>query len=407
MRFSLSFFSLFLIFTCFTVRADIVEESSRFLSHDDLRGRKSGTPGNMEARRYLVSRLKELGVLPAGEAGYEQRFNKGTNILGVIMPERGIHDGDSPKVLIGAHYDHVDHCKKSSLARSRVCNGAADNAAAVASILGAIEEIKKKATHPVAIALWDAEEKGLLGSRYFVKNPTFSLESLRLYINLDIIGLNLFRGFEDHSFILGAESGGKELKAMVSEATKESGIKFHQLSYGLGHYRSDMTSFVLGGVELPTVFFTDGDGKAYHTTADEFENLNLKKVRGISRTIGNLALAASGRDEKFLYEAPLIRLSNRTLGGRISGAILGFRNGVVLPLYSDIDPLVELMKEIEGVLGKNKLPGSTASKIHGKTQRLLSIKDNGIEYFGKGEGIYVGQYAQYLLGLSRKNNFIP
>ena len=407
MRILFSFFSLCLLFLSLSAKSDVVEESARYLSHDKLWGRKAGTLGNRQAREYLITQLHKLGVRPAGEEGFEQRFNKGSNLLGIILPKGMTSLSEKPRVLIGAHYDHVDHCKKTSLARSRICNGAADNAAAVAAILGAIKHIQENSQYPVAIALWDAEEKGLLGSRYFVKNPTFDLAGLKLYINLDIIGLNLFRGFEDHSFVLGAESGGIGLKQHVTEASRESGIKFHQLSYGLGHYRSDMTSFVLGGVEIPTVFFTDGDGKVYHSSADEFENLNLAKVQGISKTIGKLAVISSQEKEKYEFHPPLIRLSNRTIGGRLSGVFLGFRNGVVLPLYEDLDPLIELFHEVESLATLNAFSPKTLSQLPGKRERLISIRENGEIYFGKGEGIYVGRYVQYLLGLSRENSFIP
>ena len=37
-------------------------------------------------------------------------------------------------------------------------------------------------------ALWDGEEKGLLGSKHWVANPTVPLDKVRLVINMDMVG---------------------------------------------------------------------------------------------------------------------------------------------------------------------------------------------------------------------------
>lgn len=58
------------------VRAITVDELRRDLvafSHDSMLGREAGTPGEAKATRFLVNRLTELGLEPAGDSMYYQR----------------------------------------------------------------------------------------------------------------------------------------------------------------------------------------------------------------------------------------------------------------------------------------------------------------------------------------------
>jgi hypothetical protein len=63
---------------------------------------------------------------------------------------------------------------------------------------------------PAQSFIWG--ESALIGSSYFVLNPTFDIDSLQLHINLESIGYNIFSGMEDHIFIVGAHSSGKSFR---------------------------------------------------------------------------------------------------------------------------------------------------------------------------------------------------
>lgn len=400
---------LFLLLAWNDTRADLVEDVSRFLSSDELGGRRAGSIGNKKARNYIIEQLEALGAEPAGEDGtYLQTFSNGANILAIIRPKNNLPAvSPAPLVMLGAHYDHVRHCKRSRFARSRVCNGAADNAGAVAAVLAAAEKLLNETKTPVALAFWDAEEQGLDGSRAFVKNPTFPLESLRLYINLDIIGLNLFRGFENNTFIIGAETGGPELKRDTEKAAQGELVKFHQLSYGFGHYRSDMTSFVLSSHRVPILFITDGDGKVYHTSADEFENLNLPKVRSIASTIAKLALITSEAGTEYVYRPPTVLMKNSTPWGFVINPFIGLRNGLSLPRQEDAKVLQKLAEEVLSLAPMNGLSPKTVAKLQNKSQQLGFLAQQEKTYFTSLNALTLGLSAQSLLGISRKLNFIP
>ncbi|MBD0401021.1 M20/M25/M40 family metallo-hydrolase [Flammeovirga sp. EKP202] len=87
-------------------------------------------------------------------------------------------------VMIGAHYDHLG--KREGY----IWNGADDNASGVAAILGIAKAAKATGVKPnktLLFAAWTAEEKGLHGSKNFLR--TFEDKSkIKMYLNFDMIG---------------------------------------------------------------------------------------------------------------------------------------------------------------------------------------------------------------------------
>jgi len=287
------------------ISTETLDKALEALAGEETAGRQSGAPGAALARQWLVSWLEDHSVRPAGsEAGsYEQAFDGGINILGILDPAGS--KGKEPVVMLGAHYDHTGtNCRAHALAASLTCNGAADNAAGVAAVLAAAETLSSQLKQPIALCFWDMEERGLKGSIFFAKNPSFPTGSLHLYINLDIIGLNLFKGLESSHFALASETGGPALIKDLTAAAADAGLKIRKLSYGFGHNRSDMTSFVVKGYALPIVFFTDGDGGAYHSTADELSLINRDKVARIAQTMVFLSQRAAAGGGAYSYRKP-------------------------------------------------------------------------------------------------------
>lgn len=388
---------------------DIIEESARYLSQDRLDGRQFGKQGNIDARNYLVAKMQELKIEPAGDnLTFLQNFTGGANLVGIIRPAYDTSRTQLPTVMIGAHFDHVNHCHSHKKALSKVCNGAADNAAAVAAILGAVKQMRNNIQSPVAVVFWDGEEQGLIGSRTFAKKPSFDVSALRLYINLDIVGSNLMRGLESHTFAIGAESGGERLINDIQVAAGQEKIKVNQASYAFGHYRSDMTSFVLAGYKLPFVFFSDGDGNVYHTDADEYENLNMMKVRAVSRTVGKLAIStAEVSKENYQYTAPIIHLKKNTLGGIISGSILGLRNGIVYPTFQDVKTTYRLLGEALQFQQENQLSAGTIAHLSQEKETLKNFIDAGPYSYGMRDSMKIANAAAALLETSKSLRFIP
>ena len=263
---------------------------TRSLASNLMRGRDNDTPESAAAQRYLIARLKRLGTGPnaaaSGDDAYRQPFTlsgqNGTNLFAVV---RGRELPDE-YVIVGAHYDHLDsrsdasgHCSASGPPGGDVCNGATDNAtgdAAVLAIGRALHALPELPRRSVLLALWDAEEDGLLGSRYYVDHPLVPLAQTVAYVNFDILGADLLPSVRSTSFAVGSETGGTALRGIVDAAVTGQSLNVRPFSYIFGQLRSDYANFVNAGV--PTVFFSDSTGGCYHTSGDDVRVVNFPKL---------------------------------------------------------------------------------------------------------------------------------
>lgn len=283
------------------------------LSDDALAGRNNNTPGSIAAQDYLIDELQAVGIAGLGagpgDAAYKQPFvqsgSTGTNILGVIPGT----DLANEYIVVGGHYDHVGSCANVQVGDT-VCNGATDNAAGTAAVLGIARGIAALPTPPrrsVIFAFWDAEEDGLRGSLYYTNNPMVPLVDTKGYINYDIQGANLLPSLRDFTFAVGAETG-IGLGALTSAAASTVDFDERQLSFIFGQARSDYVNFV--AVNVPTVFYSDSTGPCYHTNADEPAVVDFVKLEKQTRRGYELALALADVAVPPVFVAPVAPLAN-------------------------------------------------------------------------------------------------
>jgi len=248
------------------------------LAADALTGRDNDTPGSLAAQKILVGQVSQFAkpAFPSaqGTAGFLQPFDRGTNILAVV-PGGDLAD---QYVVIGAHYDHLGTDCPTSDPKDNICNGATDNAAGVAAAISAARAIAASGTprRSVLLALWDKEEDGLLGSKYYTTSPVVPLAKTVAYVNFDIQGADLLPSLTTTTLLLGAETGGSSLIASASAAAKASALRTLQFSLVFGEGRSDHANFVAAGV--PSVFFTDSTSSCYHTAQDDTKVVDYTKL---------------------------------------------------------------------------------------------------------------------------------
>jgi len=253
------------------------QEVVETLADDDLEGRDNQTPGSEASQAYLVELLAEFTDPLDGDSldGYGHTFAAGTNLLGVIPGE----DRAEEYVVLGAHYDHIGRDCITDTPGDEICNGAADNASGVATVLEVGRSLAGAEEPPrrsVIVALWDAEEDGLLGAEAYVQDPPVPLEDTITYLNWDIQGSNLSPALAGVTVMVGAETGGPNLQAAATTATEASGLETLALSLLFGQGRSDHAVFADAGV--PIVFFTDANTPCYHTSQDDLANLDFDKL---------------------------------------------------------------------------------------------------------------------------------
>lgn len=273
------------------------------LADDATEGRDNQTAGSEVAQDLLVEALEGIGAAPVpGGEGYRHRFAEGTNLL-ALLPGTTRPD---ELVIIGAHYDHLGRDCPTATPGDDVCNGAADNAAGVAAVL---EIARRLAEDPparsVLVALWDAEEDGLLGAGAFVAAPPVDLTTVSAYLNWDIQGVNLLPSLADVTVVVGAETGGDVLAEAATAAGDASSLDEANLSLLFGQGRSDHAPFAAAGV--PVVFFTDANSACYHTSQDDVAALDVDKL-GRQIDLGHaLAVDLATRDDRpaFVPDAPV------------------------------------------------------------------------------------------------------
>jgi acetylornithine deacetylase/succinyl-diaminopimelate desuccinylase-like protein len=366
------------------VDADDIKLVVTALASEPMQGRAPKTEGSKRARGFIVDWLEKRRIEPLGDNGtYFQEFPRGTNVLGLI-PGRDGKDRD-PVLLISAHYDHLGvNCPKQSGNPNKYCPGAADDAGGVAVVLAAANALRGKTERPIAIALWDSEEIGPSGSAYFSNKPTFKLDSLRLIINMDIVGLNLFKGLESNHFALGAESGGPSLVDAIHE-TASKGIELNQLSYAFGHRRSDITSFVSAGWKIPFVLFSDGDGGVYHTTGDDLLHLNQGKVQAVAESVTALAERATAEVKRpYVYQE------------------LAQIQGNYVPRFSDVAPVGQLLRKTSAVADANPLDAADRSALLNRISQIDAVAKAGPTKFDGAAMQGLGVTSRWFFKLSAK-----
>ena len=291
-----------------SINQDKAEAIVEFLADDELLGREAGQPGSRIVARYLASELKEAGIAPLpGTTAYYQpfeacaverqqkgrwqvhpdslaRLKQGThrslklnNILGWIPGER-----TDEYVIIGAHFDHIGY--DPTLADDQIYNGADDNASGVSAALQiarAFAASGKKPLRNVIFAFWDGEEKGLLGSKYFVQTCPF-VKQIKGYLNFDMIGRNNKPDRPRHVVYFYTESH-PAFGQWLKDDIKEYGLKlepdYRAWDRPIGG--SDNGSFALQ--EIPIIWYHTDGHPDYHQPGDHAERINWEKLTDITR----------------------------------------------------------------------------------------------------------------------------
>jgi Zn-dependent M28 family amino/carboxypeptidase len=149
-------------------------------------------------------------------------------------------------VIYTAHWDHLGKDDKAQ--GDQIYNGAIDNASGVATILEIAEAFTKLPTPPKRSILFlavTAEEKNLLGAKYYATHPLYPLEKTLADINKD--GVNQWGRTRDIVLI---GLGNSTLDAVAAEAAAAQGrtVKGDPEPEKGHFYRSDHFEFAKQGV---------------------------------------------------------------------------------------------------------------------------------------------------------------
>ena len=182
-------------------------------------------------------------------------------------------------IVVGAHYDHVGTGAFGSRGgQGEVHNGSDDNASGTAALLElaeALQHVKFKRT--VMLISFDGEEKGLWGSKAYVDDPTIPIKQCRWMINMDMVSRNDLTDIA----VGRTDPTNEPLNKALARSEKKFKFKFDRTSADPYVRRSDQWNFFEKGV--PAIFLFGKMHPDYHTSRDDVEKANFKKVQLTSR----------------------------------------------------------------------------------------------------------------------------
>jgi Peptidase family M28/PA domain len=220
---------------------------------------------------------------------------------GVSYNVAGLLEGSDPTlaaetIVISGHYDH-DGAANTDGNAAQIWHGADDNGSGT---VGVVELARAFAHNPqrpkrsILFIVFAAEERGLLGSYFYVQHPLRSLESTRAVINFDMIGRNEETSEQTKGLIEIAADTTNELNLIgtnyspdyrqaVEAANQRIGL---HLNYKWDHeaslnvfFRSDQFPFALRGI--PAIWWFTGFHPDYHQTTDTADKINYAKMEKI------------------------------------------------------------------------------------------------------------------------------
>lgn len=289
-----------------TINRSSAEATINFLASDELQGREAGFHGSRVTSEYIVSLLQWMGVSPLADSYFQpfdayrkERQKKGRlevhpdsiaklkqevhqkltmrNVLGMIP-------GKNTKeyVIVGAHFDHLGI--DPVLDGDQIYNGADDNASGVSAVLQVARAFLASGQQPernVIFAFWDGEEKGLLGSKYFVQTCPF-LSQIKGYLNFDMIDRNN-KPQQPKQVVYFYTAAHPVFGDWLKEDIRKYGLQlepdYRAWENPIGG--SDNGSFAKVGI--PIIWYHTDGHPDYHQPSDHADRLNWDKVVEITK----------------------------------------------------------------------------------------------------------------------------
>lgn len=160
-----------------------LEKHVYYFAADSLNGRRTGSSDNKKVAAYIKNQFEQIGL-----STYYQYIDKKQTQQNVIA----VLEGNDPVlknevIIIGAHYDHL------GIKNNKVYNGADDNASGSATIIEMARQLEPQKAllkRTIIFIAFDAEEVGLVGSGYYIKDfiENNKTQNIVLMMSLDMVG---------------------------------------------------------------------------------------------------------------------------------------------------------------------------------------------------------------------------
>ncbi|MFI5151566.1 MAG: M28 family peptidase [Bacteroidia bacterium] len=258
----------------------------------------SAEMGNRIMGTDLSSLLKKRGIKRTNKPYVHKALLKlqiqrddpgysGENVIGIL-------EGTTKKkeyLFITAHYDHL------GIINGEVYNGADDDGSGTVTVLNlarAFVKARESGHGPersIVFMTFSGEEKGLLGSEWFVDHPCIALENIVCDLNIDMIGRVDDAHIQDpaYVYVIGSDKLSSRLHAINENANATySHLKLDYTYNDVNdpnrfYYRSDHYNFAKNNI--PVIFYFNGTHADYHKETDEIQKINFELMEQRARLV--------------------------------------------------------------------------------------------------------------------------
>lgn len=229
------------------------------------------------------------------------------NVVGILEGSDAVLKREY--VGIGAHLDHLGY--EMINGQKVVYPGADDDGSGTTALIGAMKAFHTNPEKPkrsIVFMAFTGEEMGLIGSSYFVNNPTIDLTKMVCLLQMDMVGrdadgeqngTNQVEKAEenrDTMRLVGIDKHSTEFKELVLDTNKYIGFRF-KFDRDDVYTRSDHYVFAAKGI--PVSFSFVGFHPDYHRPTDTIEKINFVKLTNTAKFNYLLAFRAANRETKF------------------------------------------------------------------------------------------------------------
>jgi len=256
-------------------------------------------------------------------------------------------------LIIGAHFDHLGMGGEGSgsLKPDTIAphHGADDNASGTAGLLEVAQYFsahRDKLKRSLLFISFSGEELGLLGSDYYVKHPSVSLDKSITMINMDMIGR-----MKDSILVVEGMGTSPKFEEIVKRNNADSLI-LRLKPDGFGP--SDQASFYMK--DMPVIFFFTNLHSDYHKPSDTWDKINYNGEKTVLNLVTRIINELASENERPLFTKTAAPPS---MGGDRQGAKVSL--GVIPDFSSDV----------AGMKISGTRPGSAAEKAGLKGEDII------------------------------------
>ncbi|WP_435016241.1 M28 family peptidase [Tundrisphaera sp. TA3] len=259
-----------------------------------------------------VSRL--FDAMPAGPAPEAAtatiRLAPTTRRPVVIRNVVGLLRGSDPAmketyVMVTAHYDHVG--VRGPAGTDRIYNGANDDGSGTVSVIeiaSALATLKERPKRSLVFVTFFGEEKGLLGSRYYGRNPVVPVDKTVADVNLEQVGRTDSSEGPQVATASLTGFGFSEVSTILADAGQAEGIRVYKHPTNSDAYFGASDNQALADLGVPAhtlcVAYQYAD---YHGPADHWDKIDYANMARIDRMVARALLAIADDPDEPKWDA--------------------------------------------------------------------------------------------------------